>query len=72
MEKMQPRKIEHAFNLDQLIAAAGEVAFEYSDNDREAYDMARLALIEIIKKSLQVADLESEFEAANPPSQRLH
>ena len=36
--------------LGELIAAASEVAFEYSDNEREAYGLARLALIEMLKK----------------------
>jgi hypothetical protein len=74
MEKMQTRKADCALHLDldQLIAAAGEVAFEYSDNDREAYDMTRTALIEIIKKSVQVSDSESNFESAASPSRHLH
>ena len=38
--------------LGELIAAASEVAFEYSDNEREAYRLARLALIEMLKKGL--------------------
>jgi hypothetical protein len=37
--------------LGELIAAASEVAFEYSDNEKEAYRLARLALIEMLKKA---------------------
>ena len=37
--------------LGELIAAASEVAFEYSDNERDAYFLARLALIEMLKKA---------------------
>jgi hypothetical protein len=37
--------------LGELIAAASEVAFEYSDNERDAYLLARLALIEMLKKA---------------------
>lgn len=35
--------------LGDLIQAVSEVAFEYSDNPREAYTLARLALVEILK-----------------------
>ena len=37
--------------LGELIAAAGQVAFECSDNDKDAYILAQLALIEMIKKT---------------------
>ena len=47
--------------LGELIAAASQVAFEYSDNDRDAYRMARLALIELIKNRSQVANLDGDF-----------
>jgi hypothetical protein len=48
--------------LGELIAAASEVAFEYSENDREAYRLARLALIEMLKKASHPVDLEQEFD----------
>jgi hypothetical protein len=70
MEKTHPRKLDTT--LSQLIAAAGEVAFEHSDNDREAYNLARFALIEIIKNSAHTFDLDKDFEAATSPSQHLH
>ncbi len=47
--------------LGELIAAASEVAFEYSDNEREAYRLARLALIEMLKKASHPFDVEEEF-----------
>ena len=56
MEKTHPRK----------------VAFEHSNNDREAYNLARFALIEIIKNSAHTFDLDKDFEAATSPSQHLH
>jgi len=49
MEKSRTSRIETT--LGELIAAASEVAFEYSDNDKEAYEMARLALIEILRNT---------------------
>jgi hypothetical protein len=70
MEKAHRRKLDTT--LSDLIAAAGEVAFEHSDNDREAYNLARFALIEIIKNSAHAFDLDKDFEAATSPSRHLH
>ena len=47
--------------LGELIAAASEVAFEYSDNERDAYRLARLALIEMLKKASHPFDLEEDI-----------
>ena len=46
--------------LGELIAAASEVAFEYSDNEREAYRLARLALIEMLKTASHPFEVEEE------------
>jgi len=56
--------------LGDLIAAASEVAFEYSDNDKDAYKMARLALIEILKNSSHSFVLDEDFDA--PVTKYLH
>ena len=58
--------MEHSFKridstLGELIAAASEVAFEYSDNDRDAYRMARLALIELIRNR-SLADFDRDLD----------
>ncbi len=37
--------------LGELIAAISEAAFEYSDDTKEAYNLARLALVEILKSA---------------------
>ena len=58
--------------LGNLIAAASEVAFEYSNNDVEAYNLARFALVEILKKTSQPLDLDKEFESLDSPSQLVH
>ena len=58
--------------LGELIAAASEVAFEYSDNDKEAYRLARLALIEILKDSSLQIDFDGSSEARGPRKQLLH
>jgi hypothetical protein len=47
--------------LGELIAAASEVAFEYSDNEGEAYRLARLALIEMLKKASHPIDMDEEM-----------
>jgi len=58
--------------LGELIAAASEVAFEYSDNDKDAYRLARLALIEMLKKASYPIDLEAEFEFSPRRNHYLH
>lgn len=70
MNKINTRKPETT--LGELIAAAGEVAFEYSDNDQEAYKLARLALIEIVKNSAHAINSDRDFESFASPSQRYH
>jgi hypothetical protein len=58
--------------LGELIAAASEVAFEYSDNDKDAYRMARLALIEILKKSPNTTVLDEDFDLEPCANKRYH
>jgi len=58
MEKYSTRRINTT--LGELIAAASEVAFEYSDNDNEAYRLARLALVEMLKRASHPLDLDDE------------
>ena len=70
MEKGFNRKVDSTFS--ELVAAAGKLAFEYSDNDREAYELARFALIEIVKKTAHPIDLDKEFESLTSSSQLLH
>jgi hypothetical protein len=58
--------------LGELIAAASEVAFEYSDNDKDAYRMARLALIEILKKSPNPMVLDEDFDFGPVGNKHYH
>jgi hypothetical protein len=58
--------------LGDLIAAASEVAFEYSDNDREGYRLARLALIEMLRKSSYSIDLNEELTSVTTRKTYLH
>jgi hypothetical protein len=67
-----PRTGKLDATLDELVAAVGQVAFEYSNNDQEAYNLARLALVEIIKKSAHPFDLDKDFEKLVSPSTLLH
>jgi len=70
MEKPNSGKLETT--LGDLIAAAGEVAFEYSDNDKDAYSLAQLALIEILRKTAYPNDLNRDFASMWSPSQLIH
>ena len=58
--------------LGDLIAAASQVAFEYSNNDVEAYNLAQFALVEILKKTSQPLDLDKEFASLDSTSQLVH
>jgi hypothetical protein len=58
--------------LGDLIAAASEVAFEYSDNDKEAYHLARLALIEILRNASYPMNMEENFHRPSLRKQYLN
>ncbi len=58
--------------LGDLIAAASEVAFEYSNSDVEAYNLALFAVVEILKKSSQPLVLDKVFASLDSPSQLVH
>ena len=70
MEKSNNRRIDTT--LGDLIAAASEVAFEYSDNDKQAYKLAQVALMELIKKSAHPIDFTEEFETLSDSSSVIH
>jgi hypothetical protein len=55
--------------LGELIAAASEVAFEYSDNDKDAYKLAQAALIEILRKASHTGSLD---DFGDPPSGKTY
>jgi hypothetical protein len=58
--------------LGELIAAASEVAFEYSDNDKDAYRLARLALIELLKNAPHPKALDEDFDLSPTGKKYLH
>jgi hypothetical protein len=70
MENRNANKLDT--NLAKLIAAAGEVAFEFSNNDKEAYNLARLALIEFLRKTSHAIDLDKDFESLSSSNQVIH
>jgi hypothetical protein len=39
--------------LGDLIATISDVAFEYSDDTKEAYHLSRLVLVQILKRACQ-------------------
>jgi hypothetical protein len=70
MEKHHAGKLDTT--LGELIAAASQVAFEFSDNDQEAYNLAQLALIEILRKTSHAIDPDKDFEGFSSFSQGIH
>lgn len=70
MENNKTPKLETS--LSELVAAAGKLAFEYSESGQEAYYLARVALVEFIKKSAHPVDSDSDLAGLPSPSGRLH
>ena len=70
-ERMEKSTKKLDTTLGELIAAASEVAFEYSDNDRDAYKLAQAALIEILRKASHAGSLDDFGEPA-PKKNYLH
>jgi hypothetical protein len=70
-ERMEKSTKKLDTTLGELIAAASEVAFEYSDNDRDAYRLAQAALIEILRKAAHAGSLDDFGELA-PTNNYLH
>jgi hypothetical protein len=70
MENQNTRRLDTT--LGELIAAASEVAFEYSDNDKDAYRLARLAIVEMLKKASCQVELEEELPSLMMKKSYLH
>ena len=56
----------------ELIAAAGELAFEYAENDNDGRRLARLALIEFLRNTPQAVNLDSDFPIQTTGRESLH
>jgi len=64
---MQVNRSGHriATTLGELIAMISDVAFEYSDDTKEAYHLFRLVLVEILKRaSLKGAIVDRHFSTS--------
>jgi hypothetical protein len=48
------------------------LAFEYSDNEQQAYRLARIALIEMVRKVSRSIDWEVDFDSETPRSRYLN
>lgn len=59
-------------SLGDLIAAAGEVAFAYSDNDKDGHRLARLALIELIRSRAQAINFDKDFDFPTDGKATIH
>jgi hypothetical protein len=70
MENQNTKKLDTT--LGDLIAAASEVAFEYSDNDQDAYRLARLAIVEMLRKATRPVEIEEEFASLISRKSYLH
>lgn len=58
--------------IRELIAAAGELAFEYAENDNDGRHLARLALIEFLRTRSYSENLERDFSAPTTGRQTIH
>jgi len=56
----------------ELIAAAGELAFEYAESDNDGRRLARLALIEFLRNTPKAVNLDSDFPTPTTGQQPLH
>jgi len=61
-----------AVSFRELIAAAGELAFEYAENDNDGRRLARLALIEFLRNAPKTIDLDRDFPTQTTGSQTLN
>ncbi len=61
-----------AASFRELIAAAGELAFEYAENDNDGRRLARLALIEFLRNAPKAANLDSDFPTPTTGRQALN
>ena len=60
------------YRNEDFLAAAGELAFEYCDNDKDGYNLARLALIELLRKTTRRSDPTRDLENLPSPSPLIH
>lgn len=69
---MEPNNKRIDTTLGELLAAASEVAFEYSNNDKEAYQMAQLALMEFLRRASQPLEFNEELHLTPSKKPQVH
>ena len=69
---MLNHKDKLAVPFQELIAAAGEVAFEYAQTDNDGRRLARIALIEFLKNGSNAVNLDSDFSTTTSGHELLH
>jgi len=69
---MENPKENIAVSIRELIAAAGELAFEYAENDNDGRRLTRLALIEFLRNTPKTVNLDSDFPAPTTGHQTIH
>ena len=69
---MENPKDKNAVSFRELIAAAGEVAFEYAESDEDARRLARMALIEFLRTRSYSENLDRDFPAPTTGVQSVH
>ena len=69
---MENPKEKIAVSFRELIAAAGEVAFEYAESDKDARRLARMALIEFLRTRSYSENLDRDFSAPTTGVQSVH
>jgi len=58
--------------LSELLAAASEFAYECSNSDKEAYQIARIAMVEILRQTSQSLDFYEEFGPTATKKHQFH
>jgi hypothetical protein len=69
---MENPKDKIADSFRELIVAAGELAFEYAENDNDGRRLARLALIEFLRNTPNAVNLDSDFPVPTTGPHSLH
>jgi hypothetical protein len=65
-------KEEIAVSIRELIAAAGELAFEYAENDNDGRRLARIALIEFLRTRSYSENVDRDFLTPTTGHQTIH
>lgn len=69
---MENPKDKIADSFRELIVAAGELAFEYAENDNDGRRLARLALVEFLRTRSHSENLDRDFLAPTTGHQTIH